>query len=395
MKNTSLSAFVAVAALCFPPELSAIDMPVVYDPGVHMLLAVSDNGLYAVSSTAGDDEADNPGTLVDIANRTTQVISPRDVGVVNDVADNGLVVGSYRGQPGRWDPATGEWTTFEVPKAWGGGCFLSVTPDGRYATGYFSTPLSDYDVTPMVMDLTTGESLQITNLPTVDQTGVDQKQNLFYGISPDGRYALGLMSQSYVMPVAPMAYVYDLQEQTWLPIGFDYNASTRRYTPRHSNLSFIDNVAFSPDGAWVSGSAYMVFGGGQSEGGSEGLYPYRYNVAEDNFEVYTASGDEAVAGNRITNDGVILGSSPAGNPYPTAQVRYGKYFVSLDQIFEQVYGTTVQRLVGDEVSGAFQSVSADGLTAVMATYSNSYILIMPEPFVDAASKVDLLAIYNP
>ncbi|MDE6693934.1 MAG: choice-of-anchor J domain-containing protein, partial [Muribaculaceae bacterium] len=31
----------------------------------------------------------------------------------------------------------------------------------------------------------------------------------------------------------------------------------------------------------------------------------------------------------------------------------------------------------------------------MATYSNSYILIMPEPFVDAASKVDLLAIYNP
>ena len=395
MKNTILSACVAMAALSFSLRLSAADMPVVYDPGVHMLLSVSDNGLYAVSSTAGDDEADNPGTLVDIANRTTQIISPRDEAVVNDVADNGLVVGSHRGMPGCWDPVTGEWTTFDVPKTWGGGCFLSVTPDARYAAGYFSTPLSDYDVTPMVIDLTTGESKPITNLPPVDQTGVDQKQNLFYGISPDGRYALGLMSQSYVTPVAPMAYVYDLQEQTWRPIGFDYNPNTRRYTPLNANLSFIDNVAFSPDGAWVTGSAYMVFGGGQSEGGSEGLYPYRYNVAEDAFEVFIAAGDEGVAGNRITNQGVMLGSSPAGNPYPTAQVRCGKYFVSLDQIFEQVYDTTVQRLVGDEVSGAFQSVSSDGLTAVMATYSNSYILIMPEPFVEAASKVDLLAIYNP
>lgn len=395
MKKTILSASVAAVALCCANQMSAVDMPVVYDPGVHMLLSVSDNGLYAVSSTAGYDEADNPGTLVNIAERTTQVISPRDEAVVNDVADNGLVVGSYHGQPGSWDPATGEWATFDVPSPWGGGCFLSVTPDARYAAGYFSTPMSDYDVTPMVIDLTTGRTMSLTNLPTVDQTGVDQKQNLFYGISPDGRYALGLMSQSYVMPVAPVAYVYDIQEQTWRPIGFDYSTSTHRYTPQHPNLSFIDNVAFSPDGAWVSGSAYMVFGGGQSEGGSEGLYPFRYNVAENYFEVYTATGDEDVAGNRITNDGVLLASSPAGNPYPTAQVRCGKYFVSLDQIFEQVYGTTVERLVGDNVSGAFQSVSADGLTAVMVTYSNSYILIMPEPFVEAAAKVDLLAIYAP
>lgn len=395
MKKTIITAFVATAAFCCTPIMSAADMPVVYDPDAHMLIAVSDNGVYALSSTAGDDEATNPGVLVNISNHTTQVISPRQVAVVNDVADNGLVVGSHNGQPGCWDPATDTWRTFDVPSPWGGGCFLSVTPDARYAVGYYSTPMSDYDVTPMYVDLTTGESKPLTNLPPVDMTGIDQKQNLFYGISPDGRYALGQMSQSYVMPVALFSYVYDTQENTWRPIGFDYNASTRRFTPLNPNLLFIDTQAFSPDGAWVSGSAYMVFGGGQSEGGSEGSYPYRYNVASGEFEVYTASGDENVAGNRITNDGVMLCSSPAGNPYPTAQVRCGNYFVSLDQIFEQVYGTSVGRLVKNGVSGAFQSISADGLTAVMATYANSYILTMPEPFVEAAAKVDLLAIYTP
>lgn len=395
MKKTTLSAFVAAVALCGSHQVSAADMPVVYDPDAQMLLSVSDNGLYAISSTAGDDEAANPGVLVDISARTTRVISPREEAVLNDVADNGIVVGSYHGLPGYWNPATDSWTTFDAPAPWGGGCFMSVTPDARYAVGYYSTPLSYYDVTPMYIDLTTGESKPLPNLPRIDQTGVDQNENLFYGISPDGRYVLGQMSQAYLTPVSMISYIYDTEEHTWRPIGFDFNEATRRYTPRNPNLSFINSQAFSPDGAWVGGSAYMVYDGGQLEGGSEGTYPYRYNVATDEFEVFTAAGDENVAGNRITNDGVVLGASPAGYVYPTAQVRCGKYFVSLDQIFEQVYGTTVERLVHQAVTGAFQSVSSDGLTAVLATNSYSYILMMPESFEEAASKVDLLSIYTP
>ena len=392
--------FYALAAFCLVASAATVaqNLPVVYEPGT-TVIGLSDNGVYALSATEGDTDVDNPkgagGTLLNLKTKETLEIGTLGGWAeVNDVSDEGIVVGALSGKPGYWDPATQDWTTFDVPSDWSGGCFTAVTPDAHYGVGYLTDKQSEYFVHPMFYDLTTGQMIDVPNIPKRDMTGLDQKQNLFYGISPDGRYLLGQMSQSYWMPVALFSYVYDMDTHTWDPIGFDYDDATGKFTPQHENLYFTSTQHMSCDGKWVAGNAYMVFDGGSMENGTEGIYPYKYNVETKEFTVYDSTSDADVGGNKVAPDGTLLGNSPSANPYPTAQVRSNGFFISLDDIFLQVYGKTNEELIHDTVTGVFQALSADGLTAVMATYDNCYILTMPESFAEAAAKVDLLKNYT-
>ena len=52
-------------------------------------------------------------------------------------------------------------------------------------------------------------------------TNEDQKQNSLNAISPDGRYILGVLSYSYISPMATCTYVYDRQTSTHKFIGFN------------------------------------------------------------------------------------------------------------------------------------------------------------------------------
>lgn len=398
MRITQLAAVAAAVAIGAGVSASAQQSPTVFDPGI-TLDALSNNGAYAIGMKSGDQDADNPkgagGTLIDLkTHKSTEIPAPTGWAEVSDVADDATVVGSESGKPGYWRPGDATWTTFDVDAKWGGGSFLAVTPDAKYAVGYLWEDGNPYSAHPMYYDLATGESKALKNLPTRDLSGLDQHQNVFYGVSPDGRYVLGQMSQSYWLPVGLFSYVYDMHTDEWTPIGFDYNAKTGKFTALHPDLYFTSTQYMSADGTWVTGNAYMVKDGGQAEGGGENFYPYRYNVLTKEFEVYYGDNDVEIGANKITADGVVLGSSPYGNPYPTAQIRSGKFFISLDQVLKQVYGLEPAQLIGDHVTGAFQSLSADGLTALMVSYDYCYVLTMPEPFADAAAKVDLLANYT-
>ncbi|MCD8386932.1 MAG: choice-of-anchor J domain-containing protein [Bacteroidales bacterium] len=398
-RNIVLPAMLAVGLGLTAPSYAA-DKPTIFTPaGGVKVTAISDNGLYGISETAGDEDEDNPkaqgGSLINLeTNTSVNIAAPNGWASVSDVADNGIVVGANDGFPGYWDPTTEEWTTFSVATGWDGGQFMAVTPDAKYAVGLYSDDSSVYHVHPMMYDLTTGEALEIKSLPEVDLDGVDSGQNLFYGISADGRYCLGQMSQSFWMPVSPLTYIYDTLNGTWWPIGYDYDAATKTYTPRDESLYFIVSQYMSTSGNYVAGTAYFVKDGGSISGGSEGYASYLYEVETDNFQLFVGDNDQDFSGDKATNDGTLLACAPSGNPYPTAYVRTGNFFVSLDQILEQVYGVSLENYINDYVTGTFQALSADGLIASMVTYDNCYIIKMPESFADAAAKVNLLTNYT-
>lgn len=391
-----------IAALCAVSIGYAQDRPNIYKPipgEDFRICAMSDNGTFVISQTAGDQEVDNPqpagGTLFNLTTKQSTIIpAPYGVANVSDVTDDGIVVGSCDGIPAYWNPLNGEWTKLQVSSGTDSGNFLAVTPDGKYAVGYMGKSTDIMFAQPMCYDLSTGEMVQITNLPEVDLNGENNNQNVFYGISPDGRYILGQMSQSYWLPVGLMSYVYDVQQQSWTPIGFDYDPATKKYSPQVADLNFIINQSMSANGEWVCGTAYMVGNGGDFNGGYEYRTPYRYNVISKQIEIFNKENDHDIAGNRITNDGTILGSTPTDNPYPTAMIRSGNFFISLDQVLKQVYNTDLYTAVGDNITGAFECVSADGLKAAMVTYDNCYVIEMNEPFAAAAAKVDLLSNFS-
>lgn len=389
-----------LAAFCLVSSASVMaqDLPVVFEPEGE-LYGLSDNGLYAISNAKIDSEEDNPtptgGYILNLKTKEyINVEAPNGWAELGDVTDDGIVVGSVDGMPAYWDQTTKDWTALSVPAEWKGGHFLAVTPDGNYGVGYFTDGVSNYNAYPMYYDFKKSEFIEVPGIPTKDMTGLDQKQNVFYNLSPDGRYVLAQMSQSYWMPVALFSYIYDMTTNTWDPIGFDYDDTTGKFTPQVPELSFTSNQFMSCDGKWVTGSAYMVYNGGEMENGTEGYYAYKYEVDTKKFEVYTKEGEAGVAGDKVAPDGTLLGHSPASNPYPTAQIRHNGFYISLDDIFLQVYGKTNMELIHYPVTGSFQCLSADGLTAVMATNEHSYVITMPESFADAASKVDLLKNYT-
>lgn len=397
MKKYQLTVLAAFCLMASAPVI-AQDLPVVFEPEGE-LYGLSDNGVYAISNAKIDSEEDNPkvegGYLLNLKTKEyITVDAPGGWAELGDVTDDGIVVGSVGGKPAFWDQKTKDWTALSVPADWAGGHFLAVTPDGSYGVGYFTDGVSNYNAYPMYYDFKKAEFVAVPGIPIKDMTGLDQHQNVFYNLSPDGRYVLAQMSQSYWMPVALFSYVYDMTAHTWDPIGFDYNETTGKFTPQVPELSFTSTQFMSCDGKWVTGSAYMVYDGGSMDNGTEGYYAYKYNVETKKFEVYTNDGEADVVGNKVTPDGTLLGHSPATNPYPTAQVYNNGFFISLDDIFSQVYGMSNEELIHYPVTGSFQCLSADGLTAVMAANEHSYVLTMPESFADAADKVDLLKKYT-
>lgn len=386
MKNQFFSAlWIAAAMIVAPAAASAQALPQAWKPDARVY-TLSENGLYALGGGDG-------GTLYNVQTREKITIPGGATGwaEVNDVSNNGIVVGSVNGAPASWSVETKTWKQCRISKEYTGGQFLGVTPDGKYAVGILNVK-DEWTIVPYAYNLETGKQIDTPNLPVVDLSGEDQGQNAFYDITPDGRYIVGQMSQSYMTPTSMFTYIYDTVEQTWEPIGYTYNAENKTYTCHDKELERIDTQTLGIDGKWLTGRAYIVKSGGQSTGGTEGYCPFRYNMATKELELYKDHMD--IAGNVITADGVILGQSPCDNPYPTAMIRSGNYFVSLDQVFSQVYGKTVKQIVGDDISGMFASVAADGRTAILSHYTHYYVLTMPETFAEAAAKVDLLGNYT-
>ncbi|MDE5941364.1 MAG: Ig-like domain-containing protein, partial [Muribaculaceae bacterium] len=371
-------------------------------PGSSIVITkMSNNGKWMVSETAGEQDGNirpGGGVLINIDNPTMKYTLSHSSGLagVGDVTDDGsLVVGECQMKPAYWLTATGEWTTLPLPAGFTTGRLNAVTPDGKYAVGIVNNG-NEWVFSPVLYDLTTKQAIDLPNMPNIDMTNQDQGQNSLVEISPDGRYLVGMISQSYVMPTALCTYVYDRQTSTHKFIGFDEPATaTGKWKAKVDGLVFVDEPAMSPNGEWVTGLAYMLKNSTGGEFGEEYNAAYRYNVPNDVFEVYDGQFDHDVAAFSITNDGVVLAATPAQNPYSSMIVRHGNYYYNLDQILKQIYNIDFESKTGFAVTGKPVCVSDDGLTiAMIPSTSDTYILRLKESLSSCCENIDMLGDYT-
>ncbi len=359
---------------------------------------VSDNGKWGVSETGSKTDgtiAPAGGVLFNLDTfEQIDISHPSGRSGVSDVTDDGTIVsGECNGKPAYWRSGSG-WTELPVPAGYALGRINAMTPDGHYGVGYVAPGDNIFVAYPVCYDLTNNTVLELPGLPVLDMTNQDQHQNCLYGISPDGRYLLGELSQSYLMPTALCCYIYDRQTSTYKIIGFNENFKGT-WRPIINNCYFIDSPAMSPNGEWITGYAYMVEPVAGSEWPNEYHASFRYNIVEDKLEIYNKTGEGDMIGFSILNDGTVLTATPASHPYASAMMRYGDYFISLDQIFKQVYGIDIAAKTGFENTGKPIAVSGDGKTIVMLSGPHdSYVLKLKETINEAASRVDLLGSYT-
>lgn len=364
-----------------------------------IITQISNNGLWGVTETASSTDGDiRPvgGSIVNMLTmESTSVSHGSGLSGVSDVSDDGkIVVGECNTLPGYFSLDAGRWTTLPVPSGYSTGRLNAVTPDGKYAVGYVSPSTDPYQAFPVMYDLTTRKRIDLPNLPVYDMSHEDKKQNVLYGISNDGRYILGQVSQSYLMPRAMFCYVYDRENESYNVIGFT-ESMRGEWRPDIANVYFCDMPMMSPDGHWVTGSAYMVKEIAGSTWPSEYNVAFRYNVLTDEFEIFDNSGDSDTSGRVISDDGTLFSATPAVNPYSSMLVRDGEYYYSLSEILRQAYGINFTEQSGFEVTGKPIAVSSDGLTLVMLpNTTETYVLRLQEPLTEAIKSVDLLANYT-
>lgn len=362
-------------------------------PGQTVVISqMSDNGKWAVTSTAGEEGAlETVGALLfEVGETCKKYTITHSSGLcgASDVSDDGnIVVGSANMRPAYLNRATGEWTLLPLPEGYSGGALAAVTPDGKFAVGNYGK--GDFmEFWPICYDLTTNTIVDLPGIPMTDMSGADQHQNRLTGISPDGRYLVGQISYSY--PADACCYVYDSQNATYKYVGFGDN-----WTPRAEGLGTIDEVTLSPSGEWAAGMAYMIKERAGSDFPEEYYVTYRYNILTDTFEVYDGEADADTAAYTVDNDGTVYAASPVVNPYSNGFVRYGNYYYSIEQILKQIYGIDFLESTQYAVTGKPCAVSSDAKTLMLIpSTSESYFMLLPEKLSNLCEQIDLLGNYT-
>lgn len=391
MKKFFLSALILPSVLaCFGAQ--SVPFPTIHPlPSGSHICQLSDNGRYGISQSGGETDAgellDQGGEIWDIETMTSKTVALPASGVaaINDVTDDGnIIVGSCDGVPAVYNVEQGKWTTLPLPAGTNGGVLIAVTPDGSRAVG-LGYVNDEWHTVPAAYDLTTNKLLTLKNLPNVDMDHQQAEINRFCAISPDGRYIVGRLSEHILLPVSMCAYIYDTQTDKVRYIGFTPNDS-RPWTPDYKYTHFIDHVHMSPNGAYITGAAYILHDGD----GNEYYAAFSYDVATGKIEVYDGPYDADIAGFGITDSGNVLASVPAVNPYASMAVRSGDYYYRLDEIFPDFYTRTGLTNTGKPVAN-----SADGRVVSMLTSpTDSYIMVIDRDWDELCAGVNLLADYS-
>lgn len=394
-----LNAIISMALSCCAMASTAGNPVIRPLPQGVMVTKLSNNGKWGLSQNNQENEEglsySAGGAVWNIATlkQTAVALPSSGQATLGDITDDGtLVVGSANGKPAVYNTATRQWSTLPLPTGTVGGALSAVTPDGSRAVG-FANIVDEWTAIPVLYDLNTSKLIDLPNIPTEDMNHEQTEINRFCDISADGRYILGRMSEQLLMPVSMCAYVYDTQTDKVDYVGFTPN-STRDWTPDQKGTYFVDVVTMSPQGNYVTGSAYMVHEKEGSNYPDEYYAAYCYDVATGKIEVYDGPYDSDIAGFAITDNGTVLVSIPAINPYASMGVRVGNYYYSLEEIYSQAYGINFTA-TGFTNTGKPASVSGDGKVLAMITAPNEgYILTMDEDWASAAARVNLLNNYT-
>lgn len=396
MKKLSLTAFLLSLGMWWGPGSfaqgnSAPEIRTLHYTNGELVLGMSDNGEWAVAYNESDGE-ESCGKLIRVATgeatdlpRQTAAGATTSTYYATDVSNDGaILVGCFDGAPAAYSAATG-WRALPMPAGWSSGIAVAITPDARWAVGRGSIGAMGLSETAVLWDMQTLTVTETPNLPLTNLEGIDEDQVRFVDISADGRYIIGCTS--FTTMGYTMMFVYDRNDATWRPIGFDYDGTTHICTPQVAGLGFIDVARFSPNGRWIGGTAQM----------SDGDYyaPFRYDMQTGEFELFNDEDSRDMQVSCIDNDGNLLGGTPHDNAVRSLRVRCGNYWFNLDHILSNNYGIDFYAQTGLYYTGTPGAISDDGcVMAVFLTQGDNYVIHMPETFTEATADINLLSQYT-
>lgn len=284
---------------------------------------------------------------------------------------------------------------------WASGTFTQVTPDGKYAVGHFTQYTGtevvgadlngDYWFDGLFANLETGEVLETPGTPTGDRHGIDQHAMKFDAITPDGKYILG--EREWYMPSEGFPFVYDVEKQDFMPIGFTREGN--KMVPQHS-IEYLDFPVMSPNGRYVGGLA-IRYDAKDSDFSSETKNPFRYDLQTGQITIFDDAESANISVGCIDDQGTIFGNPDTGTPLRHGKIFYqDKFWIPLSQLFQQVYGFNFADKTGFEFSGTSTSVSADGsrFIAFSDPQGESYCFDFGTTVEEACSGFDLLSSYS-
>ena len=365
------------------------------DEGI--ILTMSRNGQWALCGSAYSD-VECASVLLEVQTGQQYDVDPGARGFTpSAVSDDGSILAGSIGQQAAWlDRTTATYHLLPHDANWTSASISAMTADGHYAvgtlTGYVGPDTgatatyfgAAWCMTAALWDLTTDQQTEMPNLPTLDMTHENQWQLRATDITADGRYVALSQSFSYLEPAALCCYIYDRETATWRAVGFDPD-DVSAWTPWNADLHYIDGLLFSPNGQWATGEAYM---------GTESQC-FRYNVQTGAFDIYQDD-DNPMPGYAIDDEGVVYASSPSGTPLREMYVRYGCFWIGLDEILRQRYGMDFCTQTAYERTGTVFSVSGDGkvIHNMVDPTGESYIITLPEPLSTSCLSLDLLGTYS-
>ncbi len=311
-----------------------------------------------------------------------------------DIADDGeTVVGAYKGRAAYWKRSARQWTELAMPAGCTGSVATEITPDGRYAIGRGLLSSNEYYSQGVLWDLTTGSEVVLSGLPTLDMSHENQHQQQFISISDDGRYILGSLSYSYLLPVAPCVFLYDRETSTYKFLGFD-PSDTQDWTPWVSGLAFVDEGRISPNGKYVVLHAWMYEAGVGDVANVDGDAVASYNVETGEFAVL--KGSDGMYPSAVDNDGTVYAATPAGNPLREWAVFHQGYWFPMSQILKQQYGIDFYAKTGYSNTGTVSDISTDGktLSVMVDPQGESYTMTLEKPIGQMCDGISLLENYT-
>ena len=364
---------------------------------------ITDNGEWGLTQPATEEASG--GTTIYNFNTNKKInfkVSGFSASCISE--DGNIVYGNHGLKAAYYDRTTEKITDLEMPtmNAPAGNSIVNVTcelamisavsADGKWAVGTGrQTSASDCMVECGVLwDLSTGKVVALNNVPTLDMCHEDTFQCRFVDINDNGRYILGILSFSYIMPAQCCCFLYDTQTQSAEFIGFT-PSDTEAWTPKAPNLFFVGGGKMSPDGTWITGAAYITAAG-------EFEATYLYNTQTKEFVVYSDQNQDAnMVGMAVDNNGVVYAATPSDNPIREWYVRNNGYWYSFAQILTQAFGTTFKAETGLENTGTPMGVSADGSRFVLMCdpqFGENYFVDMHQPIVNLCQSINLLGNYS-
>lgn len=355
-----------------------------------LVMAVSDNGLWAVARTSGDDGNYFDPRLIDVANgKVIDLFEGTSViGEATDATDDGkIVVGSYLDKPALYHTDSKKWDNLPIPqnRQFNYGKVSAITPDGKVAVGYAYVTVGENSFVeiPLVWDLSGSAPalVTLTDLPDVDLNGDPASMVRLTELSADGRYVSGIVDFSY--PMTSWSFIYDLKEMSWKPLGFKKEDGL--IVPDGQGL-LIEELRFSPDMSHVAASIYT------DEGGEIGYY----DMATGKVTVIPGSTGKMLS--HVDNNGVVYASAPS-SPLRDWSFYLDGYWYDWKDALKQLWGIDWQYDVTKDdygLSGTFLRASTDGLRLLSADYAGLwggvYSITLPEPLGELAEDLDPL--YN-